>query len=64
MGSVSNLQFKDGDGDEVEPMAEVSIRLVSNGYLVTLTTEEEEEYVNVYEFGSKEAMLEMLRDAL
>ena len=63
MTTVSSIKFKDGDEDEELGYDCISIEVISNGYLVTLETEEDV-YKYVYEFENKGDLIALLKESL
>lgn len=62
-----NPEFKDGDGgggDEECLTISVSIRAVDNGWILTVLTEEDEEYTQVYQTNQGRELIKELAEAL
>lgn len=66
MSTVTSLDFKEKDTDDNEPTltSELRIEVVENGWLVTITNEDEEEVQHVFEFPNGAQMIAHITEAL
>ena len=65
MQSVTNLKFKDGEEEEgVFVASSISIEAVSNGWILKVSDEDEEETTEVYSFEQAPEMLTAIKEAL
>ena len=62
MTNLTNIRFKDGDGedDRIPEGNDINIRTVHNGWILTSTNPEGAEYVGVFSFNNPTDLLKKL----
>ena len=66
MSNLTNVQFKDGDGDDSSATAaDINVRSVSNGWILDVVDDEQgEEYTEVFSFDDAKGLIRAIRLAL
>jgi hypothetical protein len=63
--TVHNLEFKDGDGEDYEfSPTEITIKTVTNGWILEVISEEDEEVTEVYGFEQATELVKAIKTAL
>lgn len=65
MSKVTNLKFKEKDGDDnYVCMTEITIRVAENGYVVTMLDDDDEEIVYVVPYKDKQEVIDLVKGNL
>ena len=65
MSKITNLKFKEKDGDDNEMYINyVSIQVVENGYIITVTDADDEDTSYVVPYKDKDDVIKLIKSSL
>lgn len=65
MSKITNLKFKEKDGDDNEVyVSYVSIQVVENGYIITVTDADDEDTSYVVPYKDKDGVIKLIKSSL